>query len=307
MQALHLETPVHQNAAINARLNKNIYFKMDCYQPVGSFKIRGIGALCQQAVADGKTRLISSSGGNAGYAAAYSGNQLGVPVTVVVPETTSATAIQRMKEQNADVIVHGKVWNEADAHARELVVESKGAYIHPFDNPAIWNGHASMIDETVNQMEKPDAVVLAVGGGGLMAGVLEGLHQNNWQDVPVIAVETEGAASFAASYQAHESVGISEITSIAKTLGALQVTPILVDWLDKHPIESVIVTDKEAVNACLSFADDFRVVVEPACGAALSLIYDNTRYLENYSSVLMIVCGGAGVTIQQLLTWQETL
>ena len=307
MQALHLETPVHQSAAINARLNKNIYFKMDCYQPVGSFKIRGIGALCQKAVAEGKTRLISSSGGNAGYAAAYSGNQLGVHVTVVVPETTTETAIQRMKEQNAEVIVYGKVWNEADAHARKLVAEHNAAYIHPFDNPAIWTGHASMIDETVHQMGKPDAVVVAVGGGGLMAGVLEGLHENDWQDIPVIAVETEGAASFAASHQARELVKISEITSIAKTLGALEVTSVLVDWLDKHPIESVIVSDKEAVTACLNFADDFRVIVEPACGAALSLIYDNAHTLENYSSVLMIVCGGAGVTIQQLLEWQETL
>lgn len=92
-----------------------------------------------------------------------------------------------------------------------------------------------------------------------------------------------------------------------KTPGALQVTPLLVDWLDKHPIDSVIVSDKEAVNACLNFADDFRVIVEPACGAALSLIYDKAHILENYSSVLMIVCGGAGVTIQQLLTWQEAL
>lgn len=307
MQHLHLETPVHQNEAINTRLNKKIYFKMECYQPVGSFKIRGIGALCQHAVAEGKTRLISSSGGNAGYAAAYSGKQLGVPVTVVVPETTSETAMQRIKEQNAELIIHGKVWNEADALARQLVEESDAAYIHPFDNPIVWQGNATLADEVASQIDKPDAVVVAVGGGGLMAGLLEGMHKNNWQDVPLLAVETEGAASFAASYHAKKLTRLDKITTIASTLGALQVTATLIDWMDKHPITSILVSDKSAVDACLNFADDLRVLVEPACGAALSLIYDNSHHLADYKSVLMVVCGGAGVNIQQLLKWQENL
>lgn len=307
MQALHLETPIRRNAEIDARLNKQIYFKMECYQPTGSFKIRGIGAVCQHALSQGKTRLISSSGGNAGYAAAYAGNQSGVPVTVVVPETTSETAKQRIKAQNAELIIHGEVWNEADALARQLVEESDAAYIHPFDNPICWQGHATMVDELASQIEKPDAVVVAVGGGGLLAGTLEGMHKNNWQDVPVLAVETEGAASFSASYHAKKLTKLDKITSIASTLGALQVTGTLINWLDKHPITPLLVSDKSAVDACLSFTDDLRVLVEPACGAALSLIYDNSDYLADYDSVLMIVCGGAGVNIQQLLNWQKSL
>ena len=307
MHPLHLETPIHQNAAINKRLNRQVYFKMECYQPVGSFKIRGIGAICQHAIAEGKTRLISSSGGNAGYAAAYAGNQLNVPVTVVVPETTSETAKQRIQEQNAELIVHGQVWNEADTLARQLVEESNAAYIHPFDNPICWQGHSSIVDEAVSQMNKPDAVVVAVGGGGLMAGLLEGLHKHNWQDVPVLAVETEGAASFSASYHAKKLVKLDKITSIANTLGALQVTERLMHWIDKHPITPILVSDKDAVDACLHFADDFRVLVEPACGAALSLLYDNSRYLADYQSILMIVCGGAGAKIQELLHWQQDL
>jgi L-serine/L-threonine ammonia-lyase len=302
---LHLETPILENPSLNECLGKQIFLKMDCFQPVGSFKIRGIGALCQQAVASGKTHLISSSGGNAGYAAAYAGRQLGVKVTVVVPETTGETARARIAAENAEVIVQGSVWDEADTLARELVVKYNGAYIHPFDNPIVWSGHAQMIDEIVTQCPKPDAVIVAVGGGGLLSGVIEGLHNHNWHDVQVLAVETEGAASLAASMQAGQLVRIDKITSIAKTLGATQVTPKAFEWTQKHPVQSVVVTDAEAVNACLNFADDMRVVVEPACGAALSLIYDNNRYLDGYDSILMIVCGGAGVTIQQLLDWSS--
>ncbi|MEL7432547.1 MAG: pyridoxal-phosphate dependent enzyme [Chloroflexota bacterium] len=305
---LHIETPTLHHAALSARLGKKIYLKMECYQPVGSFKMRGIGAMCQHAVNEGKTRLVSSSGGNAGYAAAYAGNQLGVPVTVVVPDTTSETAQDRMREQNAEVIVHGNVWNDADEHARAIVAENdEAAYVHPFDHPAIWDGHATMMHEASQAMPKPDAVVVAVGGGGLLVGVLQGLHAVGWADVPVLAVETEGAASFYEAHQAGEKRRLSQITSIAKTLGALEVTPELLTWFTRHAITPVLVSDADAVDACLRFADDARVLVEPACGAALSLMYRHTQALADYDSVLMIVCGGAGVTLAQLHAWQEAL
>ncbi|MEL6526682.1 MAG: pyridoxal-phosphate dependent enzyme, partial [Chloroflexota bacterium] len=218
---LHIETPTLHHAALSARLGKRVYLKMECYQPVGSFKMRGIGAMCQHAVNEGKTRLVSSSGGNAGYAAAYAGNQLGVPVTVVVPDTTSETTQNRIHEQNAEVIVHGKVWNDADEHARAIVAENdEAAYVHPFDHPAIWDGHATMMHEASQAMPKPDAVVVAVGGGGLLVGVLQGLHAVGWADVPVLAVETEGACSLHKALEAGQVVSLDKIDTIATSLGA---------------------------------------------------------------------------------------
>lgn len=306
--ALHIETPLYENPAINRRLDKRIFLKMDCYQPVGSFKIRGIGALCEQAVASGKTHLISSSGGNAGYAAAYAGRQLGVKVTVVVPESTGEVTKKRIADENAEVIVSGAVWADADAHARKIVAETNGAYIHPFDDAPIWTGHATMIDEIVRQADaKPEALIVCVGGGGLMCGLIEGLHRNDWADVPVLAVETTGAASFAKSVEAGELITLPAITSIATTLGASRVTSQTMTWAKQHEIIPIVVSDRDAVNACLRFADDMRVLVEPSCGATLSLLYNHTQYIEKYNSVLAIVCGGAGVSMQQLQIWHEQL
>jgi len=110
-----------ENPAINQRLNKRVFLKMDCYQPVGSFKIRGIGVLCQEAVQSGVDHLVCSSGGNAGYAAAYAGRMLNTKVTVVVPETTSDTAKGRIKSEGAKVIVYGHAWDESNTYALELV------------------------------------------------------------------------------------------------------------------------------------------------------------------------------------------
>ena len=305
LSSLHQHTPLFENVEINARLGKRVYLKMDCFQPVGSFKIRGIGLLCQEAVQRGVTHLVSSSGGNAGLAAAYAGRRLGVDVTVVVPETTSATARRRIEAEGAEVIIHGAAWDEANQFALQLVEKLNGAYIHPFDHPTIWRGHASMIDELADQGPKPDVLVVSVGGGGLLCGLLEGLHRNGWADVPVLAVETEGADSLSTSLKAGRLETLSGINSIAATLGARQVTPQALAWSERHSISSVVVSDRDAVRACLQFADDLRVVVEPACGAALSLMYDNHHHLAGFRSVLMVVCGGAGVTIQQLLAWLE--
>ncbi|MBN1221215.1 MAG: pyridoxal-phosphate dependent enzyme [Anaerolineae bacterium] len=307
MQPLHLLTPVFENPAINQRLNKRIFLKMECYQPVGSFKIRGIGALCQEAVRSGITHLVCSSGGNAGYAAAYAGRMLQAKVTVVVPETTSTMARERIRSEGAEVIVHGRAWDEANTFALELVKAVQGAYIHPFDHPTIWQGHASMINEVVAQCPKPDVLVVSVGGGGLLCGILEGLHRNCWADVPVLAVETEGADSFAASVAAGQLATLPQISSIATTLGAKQVTPKLLEWAGRHQITPLVVTDRSAVEACLNFANDLRVVVEPACGASLTVLYDHGEAIKEAESVLAIVCGGAGVTIGQLLEWQAQL
>lgn len=304
---LYIRTPVYENPGINTRLNRRIFLKMECYQPTGSFKARGIGTLCQRAVEAGQTALVSSSGGNAGYSAAYAGRVLGVPVTVVVPESTGTTARQRIESEGAEVIVHGAAWDDADALARKLVEERGAAYIHPFDNPAIWDGHATMIDEAADQCPRPDVVIVAVGGGGLLCGTLEGMHRNGWEDVPVIAVETRGAASFAASIASGTLETLPAITSIASTLGAKTVTPKALEWAGRHLITPVVVSDASAVDACLQFADDMRVVVEPACGAALSLLYDNAALLRGAKNVLVIVCGGAGVTHPQLVSYAQLL
>jgi len=305
---LHIHTPLYENPTLNARLNKRIYLKMECYQPIGSFKIRGIGALCQEAFNRGVTRLVASSGGNAGYAAAYAGRQLGVRVTVAVPESTSPMARARITAEGAELIVHGASWDETDTFAQQLAHEVGGAYIPPFDHPVIWQGNATVIDEIIGQCPtRPEAVIVSVGGGGLFCGVVEGMQRHGWADVPVLAAETHGADSLAASLTAGRRVTLPEITSIATTLGARTVAARAFELAEQHPTIPVVVSDAEAVDACLSFATDQRVIVEPACGAALALLYRRADVITPYASVLVMVCGGAGADLHQLLRWQAAL
>ncbi len=275
---------------------------MEALQPSGSFKCRGVGEACRYYVMQGATELVASSGGNAGLAVAYAGRQLGVPVTVVVPTTTSQRAIDLIILEGAKVLVQGERWNESHKVALSLA-EQGGAYIHPFDDPHLWQGHASMIDEIYQSDIKPDLVVLSVGGGGLLCGAIEGLRRNGGTDVTVWAIETVGTASLNTALAVDRLTGLDHIDSVATSLGALCVAEQAFKLSREHDVKSKLVTDKQAIAACDRFLDEQRMLVEPACGASLAALYDCNESLANYNDVVVIVCGGVGTTRKQLNDW----
>ncbi|MCX8568555.1 MULTISPECIES: pyridoxal-phosphate dependent enzyme [Hyphomicrobiales] len=301
--ALHLNTPLLESRPLSLTAGRSIWLKMDALQPSGSFKIRGIGAACEHHAKAGKSRFVSSSGGNAGIAVAYAGRRLSLPVSVFVPETTTDKAKALIRQEGAEVIVHGASWQEANERALSAL-DADAAFIHPFDDPLLWTGHATMIDEVVAEGVSFDAVAVSVGGGGLMSGIVEGLARNGLEHIPIVAVETEGAASLAAAMRAGQRVQLPAITSIATSLGARMVSAHAFELTQSRPIDSVVVSDRTAVDACLRFLDDHRVLVEPACGATLALAYTHSASLARFDRVLMIACGGATASLAQLQAWQ---
>jgi L-serine/L-threonine ammonia-lyase len=305
MNPLHISTPLLLHPALSARLGKQVWLKMENLQPSGSFKLRGIGALCQRAVLRGAHHLVCPSGGNAGAAAAVAGAALGVTSTIVVPRTTHETVCDKLRMLGADVRVRGGVWDEANEEALRLCRDAAAVYVPPFDHPDIWDGNASLIDEVVAQGARFDAVVCAVGGGGLMCGMLQGLHRNGLADIPLLAIETEGAASLHAAMQAGELVTLPAITSLATSLGARRIAQQAYDWTRRHDVRSVVVSDRQALDACLHFADDMRALVEPACGAALALVYGNLPALAAFKQPLVVVCGGLAVDLAKLESWKN--
>jgi L-serine/L-threonine ammonia-lyase len=303
MNALDTATPLWNSHPISAAAGSKVWLKMEAFQPSGSFKARGMGAACLAAKEAGAVRVVCASGGNAGYAVAYAGQQLQLDVTIIVPQTTPARSRELIQRTGAQLLIHGSAWDEAYAHAVTLAKQTGAINIHPFDDPQVWRGHASLVREIADAGIKPGAMVLSVGGGGLLCGVAEGLHALGWTDVPIVAVETEGASSFAQSVQADRLVTLDRITSIATTLGARTVAQQALDWTRRHPIVPWVISDRAAVDACLRFADDHRVLVEPACGAALAAGYLRAPALIDRDPVVIIVCGGVGVTRELLHQW----
>jgi L-serine/L-threonine ammonia-lyase len=305
MPALYTETPLLRAPPELVGADRTVWLKMDALQPSGSFKMRGVSHLVQQRVAEGARAVVCASGGNAGMAAALAAVACGVPATIIVPQTTAAAVREAIAARGATVAVHGSVWDEAHEYGVALARAQGAVYVHPFDDPLLWAGHATLIDEVVRAGVAFDAVFTSVGGGGLLAGIVEGLKRNGLHHVPVIAAETEGAASYAAALAAGEPVSLPAITSIASSLGARRVMPRVVEMAREHPIESVVVSDAQAVRACARFADAARVLVEPACGAAIAALLDRPAQTARFKAPLIEVCGGMGVTPARLAQWER--
>ncbi|KAM6913103.1 serine dehydratase-like [Xenentodon cancila] len=315
----HLNTPLLESVNMSKRVGTTVYLKMENSQPSGSFKIRGIGHLCQQLAGQSKG-VVCASGGNAGMAAAYVARKMGVPATIVVPSSSPQVVVQRLQDQGAAVKIVGKVWDDANAEALRLA-ESEGlTFVPPFDHPLLWQGHASMMAEVAASLGaggKPGAVLLSVGGGGLLCGVVQGLKNLGWMDVPIIAMETLGAHCFNAAIKAGKVVTLPDITSEAKCLGAKTVCRQAFEYsqCNNLTIISELVTDLQALQAIQTFLDEERVLVEMACGAALAAVYGGlihrlqaeSRLPTLLGPLLVIVCGGSSVNLDQLTSLKHKL
>ena len=303
-----------------------------------------------------RMKVISSSGGNAGLAVTTVARNIPeMDVSVVVPETTKPLVVEKLQSLGAEVTIHGSNWNAADELARKWVDEAKesgeggsAVYVSPYDNPLLWTGHSTVVDEIITQLHdsteqklKIGALLSSVGGGGLLCGIFEGIERNYFggdtsrastiQGCKVIACETEGASSFAASFIASSSsdkkelsmVRLEGITSVATSLGALEVTPAVIQRAHRHQergesgsgddVKSYVCTDSEAVDACVKFASEHRMLVEPACGAALAPLYSDRlrpKILEELqddvtSAIVVEVCGGSGVNLDLMQSWSK--
>lgn len=307
-----------------------ILYKRELDQPSGSFKLRGMSELILESLlraqAEGKSgvHVYTSSGGNAGIAAAYASKHHGVPCTVVLPVLAKQASLDKLHGLGAEVVVHGAHWGEADAYLQKEVIPAAPAdvfpiYCHPFDNDTLWSGHAHMVDEIPAQLEKLGfhrgqlkAVVCSVGGGGLYNGIVTGLRRNGWLDVPVIAVETNQTPTLAESAKAGEMVTLREVRTISTSLGAPYIAQKTWDFFNSHPSHLVLVDDADASSAVVRHFDRFGEIVEPACGASLVLA-DNCDILTLRlgplgagDAVVVIVCGGTGTTAQNVEEFRAT-
>ncbi|MBN3786016.1 pyridoxal-phosphate dependent enzyme [Burkholderia sp. Ac-20353] len=301
---LHIETPLIKSRALSLKTGRTILLKLEGLQPSGSFKLRGVGFACEEHKRRGARRFITASGGNAGCAVAYAGRELGIPVTVVVPQTTSERAKSIIRGEEAEVVVHGANFGESNAYALSMLGDGD-AYLPAFDDPLLWEGHATMVEEIARQTERPDLLVCSVGGGGLLAGVIEGLRRVGWSDIPVLTVETEGADSYDQALKAGEPVALPKIQSIATSLGANKVTARIVALAKEHQIRNCLVTDAEAIQGSVTLLEEHRLLTEPACGASVAALARVPEYFPDAQRIVVIACGGVGTTSQQLLEWSD--
>ncbi|KAL7005476.1 catabolic L-serine/threonine dehydratase [Cystobasidiomycetes sp. EMM_F5] len=247
---LHKVTPLIYSDILSASTGHNVYLKLDCLQPSGSFKIRGVGASIVAAHKryGNDAHIISSSGGNAGLAAATACTLLNAQsgstlrCSIYVPSTTEQAVMATLVRLGANVHIAGDAWDGADAAARKAVAAEEGAvYIHPFEGEELIQGHSSIMHEIYEQLPKDtalDVLSAAVGGAGFINGILHGITEyaqrlpstSTYKPPFILAVQDIGADSFTQSinlFLSNPSGSIDDqhvilpaITSKATSMGA---------------------------------------------------------------------------------------
>lgn len=297
-------TPLIKSEYYSYKLNTNIYFKLENLNPTHSFKVRGASnAILSLTDEQRKNGVITASGGNHGLAVAYVAARLGIPAHIYLPKNTPESKIKDFEISGANTKLVGNVFDEANHQALETAKNENITYIHPFDNLKVMAGQATIGIELMKQLDKIDAVVMSIGGGGLIAGITSALVNNN-SKAQIYGVETIGADSMAQSYQNGKITTIDAITSIANTLGARTPGSRHFEIVKAHVADVVTVTDKEAVETLWDLLENEKMLVEPATSCSLSAVINDKISYQPNDNVVIIICGG-NVSVEAATRWRE--
>ncbi|MCW8093346.1 threonine ammonia-lyase, biosynthetic [Alteromonas sp. ASW11-130] len=276
-------------------LGNEVFLKREDQQPVKSFKLRGAyNRLTTLTEKQREAGIIAASAGNHAQGLAYGAKMCGIKATIVMPETTpgiKVEAVKRFGGQFVNVIQHGTSFDIASQYAYQVGEERGLTFIPPFDDPDVIAGQGTIGKELLEQLPHLDMIFVAVGGGGLAAGIAVYLKQLR-PDIKIIAVEAEESACFKAAKQqgkpvALPSVGIFADGVAVKTMGAetFRLCNALID-------EIVTVTNDEICAAIKDIFDDTRVIAEPAGALSVAAI---KKYVKEHSlsktKLAGILCG----------------
>ncbi len=285
-------SPCRASIPLSEITGMEIFCKFDNLQRTGSFKERGArNALAQLSADQQKRGVIAASAGNHAQALAYQGELLGIPATVVMPKFSPLVKVSNCQKLGATVVLHGRDFSEAKAHAHEIAKEKSLAYIDGYDDPAIIAGQGTMGLEIVEQTPDLEAVVIPVGGAGLIAGVslaVKTLRPN----AKIIAIEAENVASFSAALEAGKPTKIAIHPTLADGLAipqvgsnAFQIAKPLVDL-------GVTVTEEEIALAILRLVELEKSVVEGAAATPLAACMSGRLRELAGKRVVLLLCGG---------------
>jgi threonine dehydratase len=266
----------------------DVLLKLELLQRTGTFKARGaFNAMLSAPVP--AAGVVAASGGNHGAAVAYAAMRLGCPATIFVPETAPRAKLDRLRQYGATVRQIGQAYADAFAAAQDFLAGSGARLIHAYDDPVVVAGQGSVALEFLNQAGgQLDTVLVAVGGGGLIGGVIAALRE---QSVRVVAIESEGTPTLARALAAGHPVQVPVSGIAASALGASVIGENGFAQAQSHLHAMILVTDAEIEAAQHRLWDEVRLITEPGGAVALAALTSGRYIPEPGERIGVIVCG----------------
>jgi threonine dehydratase len=291
-------TPCKYSEYLTLLAGAEIHLKLENLQRTGSFKIRGaLYKLSRLGPEERGRGVIAASAGNHAQGVARAAQNLGIRATIVMPEATPITKVEATASAGAEVVLHGDTFDDAMNMARSLAAERRLTMIHPFDDPDVIAGQGTVGLEMLQQLPQLGAVIVPVGGGGLISGMAIALKSLR-PTLRVIGVEAEHAASALLSRQAGKVVELKTIKTIADGIAVKRIGELTFGSIEAYVDDLITVSDEDIAAAILISMERIRVVVEGAGAAALAALLSQKVNLHGMSTGVVI--SGGNIDVQMV-------
>ncbi|HEY3065664.1 MAG TPA: threonine ammonia-lyase [Methylomirabilota bacterium] len=291
------ETPCAYSETLSEKTGARCWVKLENLQMTGSFKERGAANLLLQLDAAERARgVVAASAGNHGLAVAFHARRLGIPAVIVMPEWAPLIKVTSARRYGAEVILAGGNFDEAYAHACAVAEQHGGVFVHPFDDDRIIAGQGTLGLELLDQRPDVDAVIVPVGGGGLIGGVATAVKERR-PAVRVIGVEASALPAMRRSLQSGSRVAVAPAATIADGIAVRDVSDRTLEIARKRVDDVVTVSEEELANAILLLLEIEKTVVEGAGAAPLAALLNRSLGLADARVVLVLSGGNIDVTV----------
>ena len=292
LQGVVHHTPFAYAPILSQISGYEVYLKKENLQRTGAFKLRGAFNKIASLVESGeKGGVVAASAGNHAQGVAFSAKHFGIEATIVMPESTPLTKIQGVKEFGATVILHGSNYDEAYAYAVTFGEEYNYTFVHPFTDEEVMAGQGTVALEMFDEVADLDALVVPVGGGGLIAGMSIASKALNPQ-CKVIGISSAGAPAMKKSYDAKNAIDTTSVRTIADGIAVRDTSPITLEYILNNVDAFESVCEDEIASAILFLLEKQKVLVEGAGAVGVAALLHDKLDVPKDSKIGIVLSGG---------------
>jgi threonine dehydratase len=294
--AIHL-SPCQLSHHLSERVGLPVFLKLENLQRTGSFKERGaLNKLLTLTEEERKRGVIAASAGNHAQGVAFHATKLGIRSQIVMPQATPLVKVVATRGFGAEVILHGANYDEACEEALARCMQQGLTFIHPFDDPVVIAGQGTIGLELLEQIPDLEAVVVPIGGGGLIAGIGCALKERN-PKIRVIGVEPEKLPSMLRAREAGMPITIAPQATIADGIAVRRAGDVTLPLVSRYVDEIVTVDDEEIASAILMLLEQEKTLAEGAGAAALAALLQAKTNLRHRRTAVLVCGGNIDVTL----------
>ncbi|WP_418282905.1 threonine ammonia-lyase [Halorubrum sp. DTA98] len=294
-------TPLERSRTFSELSGASVHLKLENFQRTGAFKIRGaMNRIATLSAAEREAGVVTASAGNHAQGVALAADRADVDATIVMPKFAPVSKVKATRGYGATVVLDGVDYDEAAERAHEIERREGRTYVHAFDDPAVMAGQGTIGLEIVDDRPDLDTVVVPIGGGGLISGIAVAIKEQ-LDDVRVIGVQAEGAASAAESMRRGERYEIDAVDTIADGIATRSVGEQTLEVMREYVDEVVTVDDREIALALTLLLERSKTLVEGAGAVPLAAVLSDAFEYEDDETIVAALCGG-NIDLNRLTT-----